>query len=59
MFLYFMDDTLTYLVHRASHEVPFLYSIHKLHHEHNSLYTWANLYIHPVEFVVANLVTLP
>ena len=48
VFLYFMDDTFVYVLHRASHETPLLYNLHKVHHQHDALYTWANLYIHPV-----------
>ena len=58
MFLYFMDDTITYLTHRAFHEVPSLYTIHKVHHENHSVFTWANIYTHPIELIFANLVSL-
>jgi sterol desaturase/sphingolipid hydroxylase (fatty acid hydroxylase superfamily) len=51
-----IDDFLYMLIHRLFHEVPSLYRYHKVHHEYESVFAYMNLYAHPVEHVIGNLV---
>lgn len=43
-----LDDFLSFWGHRMSHSRPDWYKIHKVHHEYDSLFTWATEYSHPL-----------
>lgn len=48
---------LFYCWHRLFHSYTFLYKMHKVHHEYDTLYTWVAEYLHPGDYIFANLVT--
>lgn len=43
-----LSDLGKYLIHRASHEVPWLWRFHLAHHRPNRLSAWNALHLHPV-----------
>lgn len=56
--VYFIEDFFFYWGHRFFHSHPFLYKMHKIHHEFDTLFTWVTEYFHPLDFVLANLVMI-
>jgi len=51
--LFMWSDTHFYFVHRALHEVPWLYrNVHKIHHESYNPDPWSGLSFHPVESIM-------
>ena len=55
LFCLIVEDAMFYTSHRLMH-TPFLYrTIHKLHHEYESVIGAASEHAHPVEFVLGNL----
>lgn len=47
-FAFVLDDFFSFLGHRMSHSSPEWYKIHKVHHEYDSLFTFATEYSHPL-----------
>ena len=56
--VYFIEDFFFYSGHRMFHTFKCLYKMHKVHHEYDSLYTWATEYFHPFDYAVGNLVKI-
>jgi hypothetical protein len=56
LFVYYLEDFLFYCAHRLFHSYTFLYRMHKVHHEYDVLYTWVAEYLHPGDFLLANIV---
>lgn len=56
LFLYYFDDFVFYWWHRCFHHYTFLYKMHKIHHEYETLYTWVAQFGHPGDYVFGNLV---
>jgi len=54
-FSYFTNEFFFYWAHRAFHEFPSLYKLHKKHHEFNFTVGIAAEYAHPIEGVVCNI----
>jgi sterol desaturase/sphingolipid hydroxylase (fatty acid hydroxylase superfamily) len=47
-FAFALDDFFSFWGHRMSHSSPEWYKIHKVHHEYDSLFTFATEYSHPL-----------
>jgi sterol desaturase/sphingolipid hydroxylase (fatty acid hydroxylase superfamily) len=53
-----LADNYFYLVaHRLFHQIPWLYSFHKFHHEYDSVFSLILQHVNPVEGIFANLVS--
>ncbi len=51
-----VEDFFFYWGHKLSHEIPFLYKYHKVHHENEELFSLAAEYTHPVDYVISILI---
>ena len=52
LFLFFFDDFSRFLVHKALHRIPVLWSIHKVHHSAEYLTPFTVYRTHPLEGVI-------
>jgi sterol desaturase/sphingolipid hydroxylase (fatty acid hydroxylase superfamily) len=50
-----LGDLLGYALHRALHEVPWLWRFHRVHHADVPLHFWEGWRLHPVDFVAHGL----
>jgi sterol desaturase/sphingolipid hydroxylase (fatty acid hydroxylase superfamily) len=50
-----VGDLLGYALHRALHEVPWLWRFHRVHHAAVDLHFWEGWRLHPVDFVAHGL----
>ena len=50
--LLLLNDFASYWVHRAMHQVPFLWNFHQVHHSANTLTPFTLLRLHPVEILI-------
>ena len=50
--LLFLNDFAAYWLHRAMHEVPFLWRIHRIHHTATTLTPLTLLRVHPLELLL-------
>ncbi len=55
LILFLLDDLSRYVVHRAMHNIPFLWAFHKVHHSAEYLTPLTVLRTHPVEGIVFSL----
>ncbi|MEM7564770.1 MAG: sterol desaturase family protein [Pseudomonadota bacterium] len=55
LFLFLFDDFARYLVHRLLHQIPILWSFHKVHHSATALNPVTVLRAHPVEGILFSL----
>ena len=53
---FFVTEILFYYSHRLLH-IPFIYkNVHKLHHSYTSPIAIATLYVHPIEYIISNII---
>lgn len=52
--LFLVGDLAIYLLHRALHTVPFLWSIHKVHHSAETMTPFTLYRLHPLEVLLNN-----
>jgi sterol desaturase/sphingolipid hydroxylase (fatty acid hydroxylase superfamily) len=50
-------DFLGYLAHNLQHKLPFLWRFHRIHHSDNHLNVSSSLRFHPVDVIVAQLIS--
>lgn len=50
-----LGDLMSYLVHRAKHQIPFLWRFHEIHHSANELGPFATRRLHPVDIIFGRL----
>jgi sterol desaturase/sphingolipid hydroxylase (fatty acid hydroxylase superfamily) len=55
LFLFFFDDFTRFLVHKAFHQIPFLWTIHKVHHSAEYLTPFTVYRTHPLEGIIFTL----
>jgi iron(III) transport system substrate-binding protein len=55
LFLFLFDDFTRFLVHKALHQIPILWTIHKIHHSAEYLTPFTVYRTHPLEGVVFTL----
>jgi sterol desaturase/sphingolipid hydroxylase (fatty acid hydroxylase superfamily) len=55
LFLFFFDDFTRFLVHKAFHQIPFLWAIHKVHHSAEYLTPFTVYRTHPLEGIIFTL----
>ena len=56
--IYLLDDLFFYWGHRTFHSFKALYKMHKIHHEYDKVFTFTTEYFHPLDYAVANVVSL-
>ncbi len=52
-----ISDICNYLMHRLFH-TKFLYSYHKIHHLYQEPHALSGLYVHPLEFILSNYLSM-
>ena len=55
LFLFFFDDFTRFLVHKAFHRIPILWTIHKVHHSAEYLTPFTVYRTHPLEGIIFTL----
>ena len=53
IFSLLFGDFLVYIEHILQHRVPFLRkNVHYVHHKYSAVFSWAGLYVHPIEIFI-------